>query len=73
MTDTDEQDASHAWAEAHVDGLGWVGFDIANGISPDGHYVRLAIGRDAQDATPLYGMRQGTGDASLIVSLQVQQ
>ena len=73
MPDTDEQDASHAWAEAHVQGLGWVGFDIANGISPDAHYVRLAIGRDAQDATPLYGMRRGAGDASLIVSLQVQQ
>lgn len=73
MPDTEEQEASHAWAEAHVDGLGWVGFDVANGISPDGQYVRLATGRDAQDATPLYGMRRGSGDASLIVSLQVQQ
>ena len=33
--DTEEQVASHAWAEAHVEGLGWVGFDISNGISPD--------------------------------------
>lgn len=73
MQGQDAQDASHAWAEAHVEGLGWVGFDVANGISPDAHYIRLAIGRDAQDATPLYGMRRGSGDASLIVSLQVQQ
>jgi transglutaminase-like putative cysteine protease len=73
MPATDNQDATHAWAEAHVDGLGWVGFDISNGISPDEHYVRLAVGRDAQDATPVYGMRRGAGDASLIVSLQVQQ
>ena len=73
MPDTEMQEASHAWAEAHVDGLGWVGFDVANGICPDAHYVRLAIGRDAQDATPLYGMRQGAGDAALVVSLQVQQ
>lgn len=73
MPGQDEQEASHAWAEAHVDGLGWVGFDIANGISPDAHYVRLAVGRDAKDATPLYGMRRGSGNASLIVSLQVQQ
>lgn len=73
MPDMEEQEASHAWAEAHVNGLGWVGFDVANGISPDVHYIRLAIGRDAQDATPLYGMRRGSGDASLIVSLQVQQ
>jgi transglutaminase-like putative cysteine protease len=73
MNDRVDQDASHAWAEVHVDDLGWVGFDVSNGVSPDERYVRIAVGRDAHDAAPIYGLRGGAGDEKLIVSLQVQQ
>lgn len=73
MNDRIEQDASHAWAEAHVDGLGWIGFDVSNGISPDERYVRIATGRDSRDAAPISGMRLGTANESMIVSLQIQQ
>lgn len=68
-----DQDASHAWAEAHLDGLGWVGFDVSNGVAPDEKYVRLAVGRDAHDAAPIKGMRLGNSDETMVVSLQVQQ
>ena len=51
--------ASHAWAELFVDGLGWVGFDPANRVSPDEHYVRVACGRDYHDAAPIRGLRRG--------------
>ena len=68
-----EQGAAHAWAEAHVDGLGWVGFDVSNGISPDENYVRVATGLDYLDAAPVTGMRLGPGSEDLHVSLQVQQ
>jgi transglutaminase-like putative cysteine protease len=51
-----EQAASHCWAEAHVGGLGWVGFDIADCISPEEHYVRVAIGCDHRDAMPVSGI-----------------
>ena len=73
MNDRVDQDASHAWAEAHIDGLGWVGFDVSNQISPDERYVRLAIGRDSRDASPIRGVRMGAGSESMIVTLQVQQ
>ncbi|MEM9577511.1 MAG: transglutaminase family protein [Pseudomonadota bacterium] len=73
MNDRVDQDASHAWAEVHLDDLGWVSFDVSNGVCPDGRYIRLAIGRDAHDAAPVQGLRGGAGDESLIVSLQVQQ
>ncbi|MEI4263269.1 transglutaminase family protein [Roseovarius sp. D0-M9] len=73
MNDRVDQDATHAWAEAYVDDLGWVGFDISNGVSPDERYVRIAIGRDARDASPIEGLRMGSADESLMVSLQVQQ
>lgn len=73
MNDQTDQDATHAWAEVHLDDLGWVGFDVSNGVAPDSKYIRIAIGRDAHDAAPIYGLRGGYGDERLVVSLQVQQ
>ena len=73
MNDRVDQDASHAWAEAHLDGLGWVGFDVSNGICPDERYVRIATGLDSRDASPMTGVRLGSANESMIVSLQVQQ
>ncbi len=73
MNDRIEQEATHAWAEAHVMGLGWVGFDISNGISPDPRYVRVATGRDYRDAAPITGIRFGPMQEDLHVSIAVEQ
>jgi len=73
MTDRVDQDASHAWAEAHVEGIGWVGFDVANGISPDERYVRIATGLDYLEASPVSGLRLGDSAESMVVTLQVEQ
>ncbi|MBM7066647.1 transglutaminase family protein [Actibacterium sp. 188UL27-1] len=74
MDDRVQQDASHAWAEVHVDPLGWVGFDVSNGISPDERYVRVATGLDYAEAAPIHGIRFGTStEESLNVDIQVQQ
>lgn len=68
-----DQDASHAWAEVHLDALGWVGFDVSNGISPDARYVRAATGLDFLGAAPVSGMRFGHGAESMHVQLRVEQ
>ncbi len=68
-----EQDAMHAWAEAHVDHLGWVGFDPANGISPDVKYVRVATGLDYAEAAPVTGTQIGGAGETLSVSIDVAQ
>ncbi len=73
MNDRIEQEASHAWAEAYVQGLGWVGFDISNGISPDPRYVRVATGRDYRDAAPITGISFGAVTEDLSVNLAVEQ
>lgn len=73
MDDRDEQTASHAWAEAHVEGLGWVAFDCANGISADQRYVRVATGRDYRDAMPVMGIRLGQAQEELAVQITVEQ
>lgn len=67
-----DQDAAHAWAEAWIDGLGWVGFDPANGICPTDQYVRVAAGLDALGATPIRGTSYGGGQESLTVALHVR-
>lgn len=73
MDDRTHQDATHAWAETFVPDLGWVGFDISNGISPDRRYVRIATGLDYADAAPVSGTRFGTATEHMAVQLQVQQ
>ncbi len=67
------QEAAHAWAELHVQGLGWVGFDPSNKCCPDARYIRLGSGFDAQDAAPIRGMARGGGVESLDVSVRVAQ
>ena len=73
MDDRIDQEATHAWAEAHLDGLGWVGFDISNGISPDPRYVRVATGRDYRDAAPVTGISFGATEEALTVAVAVEQ
>ena len=73
MDDRIEQEATHGWAEAHVEGLGWVGFDISNGISPDQRYVRVATGRDYRDAAPITGISFGSTTLALEVAVAVEQ
>ena len=73
MDDRTDQEAAHAWAEAYLEGLGWVGFDVSNGISPDTRYVRVATGLDYAEAAPISGHRLGTADEELSVQVQVQQ
>jgi transglutaminase-like putative cysteine protease len=71
--DDTAQSAPHAWAEAHVEGLGWVGFDPATGMSPDHGYVRVAVGLDALGAASIAGTRIGAGDEKLDVALRVSE
>ena len=65
------QEASHAWAEAHVPDLGWVGFDPTNGVCPTPAYVRVAVGLDYLGAAPVRGSRQGGGGEEMSVKLVV--
>ncbi len=69
----DQTVAHHAWAEANLANLGWVGFDPANRRCPTEHYVRLACGFDAPSAAPIIGTRRGSGAERLDVDVVVQQ
>jgi transglutaminase-like putative cysteine protease len=63
------QPAGHAWAEAHLPDLGWVGFDPTNGQSTTDSYLRVAVGLDYLDAAPVRGARRGGGAETMVVSV----
>ncbi len=74
-------DASHAWASVYLPELashacqGWLDLDPTNNrtglASPGLDYVRLAIGRDFADVSPLRGVLQGGGEHTLEVAVTV--
>ncbi|HRK23628.1 MAG TPA: transglutaminase family protein [Beijerinckiaceae bacterium] len=72
-TDMNEQEAGHAWAEAHVAGIGWIGFDPAHGMSTTDRYVRVAAGLDYLDAAPIRGTRIGGSGETMAVTVHVEQ
>jgi transglutaminase-like putative cysteine protease len=71
--DLHEYEASHAWAEAYVEHLGWVGFDAANRVCPGEAYIRTAIGLDYWSAAPVRGLRRGEASERLAVKVSVMQ
>ena len=71
--DDDATEQTHAWAEAHVGSLGWVGFDITHQLCPTDAYVRLASGFDADDAAPIRGTFVGEIAQTLTTAVQISQ
>lgn len=61
----------HGWAEAWVEGLGWIGFDPGMGLCAAEEYVRVAIGLDASGAAPVAGSRLGDGREKLDVEIEI--
>ncbi len=73
LEDEQESEAHHAWAEVHIKGLGWVGFDISNAICPTDRYIRLTTGLDSRSAAPIRGIRFGGLEENLQVEVDVVQ
>jgi transglutaminase-like putative cysteine protease len=75
-------DASHAWVQAWCPGTpgvpttgpgaGWLSLDPTNNLVPTSRHVRLAIGRDFGDVTPLRGVIRGGGCHTLSVGVSTQ-
>lgn len=69
--DRSSVDATHAWIEALLPQLGWVGFDPTNNLVAGERHIRTAIGRDYGDVTPTRGVYKGKADSELAVAVQV--
>lgn len=64
-------DASHAWVEALLPHLGWVGFDPTNALVAGDRHIRTALGRDYADVPPTRGIFLGRTESDLYVAVQV--
>ncbi|MFT3955958.1 MAG: transglutaminase family protein [Piscinibacter sp.] len=65
--------ASHAWADVCLDVAGrrWLSVDITHLCLMDERHVRLAVGPDYAACAPVRGVREGGGDESMRVRVQV--
>ena len=71
FTNDNEHLASHAWAEAWLDGA-WYSFDVTNGLARPERHLKLAVGLDYLDACPVRGMRRGGGSEQMHARVQVE-
>lgn len=69
--DRSVDDATHAWIEARLPGLGWVGFDPTNNTIAAERHIRVAIGRDYADVPPTRGVFRGSAESELAVAVKV--
>lgn len=70
-TITRGEGATHAWVEAYIPNYGWFGVDPTNNIMANENHVRLAIGRDFDDCSPVKGVFKGKVKAELSVKVEV--
>ena len=64
--------ATHAWVEAFLPRLGWVGFDPTNDLVANDRHIRTALGRDYADVPPTHGVYRGKTESELSVAVHVE-
>ena len=65
------ESATHAWVEAYIPNYGWLGLDPTNNCFVNDLHVRLAVGRNFSDCSPVKGTYKGTSNHSLEVGVSV--
>ncbi len=71
--DRSDVDASHAWIEAWLPDLGWIGFDPTNNLIVSDRHIRVSVANDYDKASPSRGVFKGTADTTLEVRVKVDK
>lgn len=64
-------DASHAWIAVYIPDHEWVELDATNNLLVNDKHVRVAVGRDFADVTPLKGIVYSGSEQEMKVSVDV--
>jgi len=64
--------ASHAWCEVFIPGQGWYGLDPTNNTRADHHHIKIATGRDYNDAAPVSGHFNGPAGATSMLDVELR-
>ncbi len=70
--DRSSEDATHAWVEAYLPSLGWIGLDPTNDIFAGERHIRAAVGRDYADVPPTRGTFKGDAESELAIAVTVE-
>jgi len=69
---TETASATHAWTEAFVPTVGWLGLDPTHNRQIDETYVKIGIGRDYADVPPVTGNYRGTLNRRMEVDVKIR-
>ncbi len=61
----------HAWTEAYIEDIGWIGFDPTNNLIANENHIKVAHGKDYSDCSPLKGILYSKGNNTTNHSVQV--
>jgi transglutaminase-like putative cysteine protease len=61
----------HAWAEAFIPTIGWIGFDPTNNLLANHNHIKVSYGKDYNDCTPLKGIVYSQGKNETKYSVEV--
>ena len=63
--------ATHAWIEAYIPFYGWLGIDPTNNAIANDNHVRLAVGRNYADCSPVKGVFKRKVESDLFVKVEI--
>lgn len=68
---TETASATHAWVEVFLPDHGWRALDPTHNRAADETYVKIAVGRDYADVTPIRGHYRGTTERLMDVEVNI--
>ena len=71
--DRSDADASHAWLEAWLPDIGWLGFDPTNNLIVTDRHIGVSVANDYANASPSHGVFKGKAETELEVRVRVGQ